>query len=157
VPPSETALYRRDLYSWALQQAAALRAGNLEHLDLLNLAEEIEDVGSEQLHKLTSAYRIVLLHMLKWDHQPGRRSRRWITSIESLRAEAEDVLEDSPGLQSRQDVALARAYRRARMEAAGETGLDKRLFPSTCPYSPEEVMTRSFVWPSSEDTGRSRS
>ena len=68
-------LYGDDLYTWAIEQAAALRAGDLESLDLANLAEEIEDLGSEQLHKLTSAYRIILTHMLKWDHQPERRSR----------------------------------------------------------------------------------
>jgi Domain of unknown function DUF29 len=130
-----------------MDQAAALRAGDFERLDLGNLAEEIEDVGSEQLHKLTSAYRIILLHMLKWDYQPERRSRSWITSIESHRAHAEDVLEDNPGLQSREDVALARAYRRARIEAAGETNFEKSVFPNSCPYSLGEVMGREFLWP----------
>src|SRR5215212_7017040 len=79
-------LYGDDLYTWAIEQAAALRAGDLESLDLANLAEEIEDLGSEQLHKLTSAYRIVLTHVLKWDHQPERRSRSWATSINSQRS-----------------------------------------------------------------------
>jgi hypothetical protein len=140
-------LYRRDLYTWSLEQAAALRAGELERLDLTNLAEEIEDLGSEQLHKLTSAYRIILLHMLNWDHQPKRRSRSWITSIRSHRAAADDVLEDNQDLKSRRDVALARAYRRARIQAGGETRLGEDAFPSECPYSLEEIMTREFVWP----------
>jgi hypothetical protein len=140
-------LYRRDLYTWALEQAAALRAGELDRLDLTNLAEEIEDLGSEQLHKLTSAYRIILLHMLKWDHQPERRSRSWVASIRSQRVQASDVLEDNQGLKSRRGDALARAYRRARIEAVGETGLGEDVFPTECPYSLEEIMTREFVWP----------
>lgn len=140
-------LYRRDLYGWALEQAAALRAGQIERLDLANLAEEIADLGSEQLHKLTSAYRIILLHLLKWDHQPERRTRSWVASIESHRAHAEDVLEDSSSLRTKQEIALGRAYRRARIEASGETGLPKTVFPSACPYSLDEIMTREFVWP----------
>src|SRR5215217_4199153 len=143
--PSE--LYRHDLYTWAIEQAAALRAGELESLDLTNLAEEIEDLGSEQLHKLTSAYRIILVHMLKWDYQPERRSRSWATSISSQRVAASDVLEDSKGLKSRRDIALARAYRRARIEAGGQTGLGEGAFPAECPYSLQEVMTREFAWP----------
>jgi hypothetical protein len=145
--PPEDDLYRRDLYTWASKQAEALRAGELDRLDLTNLAEEIEDLGSEQLHKLTSAYRIILLHMLKWDHQPERRSRSWVTSIRSQRVEASDVLEDNQGLKSRRGDALARAYRRARIEAGGETGLGEGAFPGECPYSLEEIMTREFVWP----------
>jgi hypothetical protein len=144
---STSDLYRHDLYTWALEQAAALRAGEIDRLDLANLAEEIEDLGSEQLHKLTSAYRIILLHMLKWDHQPERRSRSWVTSIRSHRVAASDVLEDSQGLKRRRDIALARAYRRARIEAGGETGLGEDAFPAECPYSLEEIMTREFVWP----------
>jgi hypothetical protein len=140
-------LYHRDVYNWALQQAAALRAGDLERLDLTNLAEEIQDLGSEQLHKLTSAYRVILIHMLKWDHQPERRTRSWVTSIRSHQAAAGDVLEDSPGLRSRQPVALARGYRRARIDAGGETGLGEDAFPETCPYTLDEVMSRDFVWP----------
>jgi hypothetical protein len=135
-----------------MEQSAALRAGELERLDLANLAEEIQDLGSEQLHKLTSAYRVILIHMLKWDHQPERRTRSWVTSIESHRAYASDVLEDSPGLKGRQDVALARAYRRARSDASGETGLDTEVFPPECPYSLEAVMGRRFSWPQESGT-----
>ena len=69
--------YRDDLYTWSCEQAALLRAGRLPELDVLNLAEEIEDVGSAQYDKLESALTVVLLHMLKWDFQPQRRSRGW--------------------------------------------------------------------------------
>ena len=149
-PQSATDLYRRDLYTWALQQAAALRAGELDRLDLTNLAEEIQDLGSEQLHKLTSAYRVILIHMLKWDYQPERRTRSWVTSIRSHRVAADDVLEDNPGLKSRRAMALARAYRRARIDAGGENGLGEDAFSEECPYSLDEVMSREFVWPADE-------
>ena len=66
-----------DLYSWALRQAELLRAGRLSEIDPAGIAEEIDDVGEEQYDRLESALRVLMLHLLKWDHQPDRRSRSW--------------------------------------------------------------------------------
>ena len=77
----ERARYDRDLFSWAIEQAALLRAGRLDQVDALNIVEEIDDVGDEQYDKLESAIGVILLHLLKWDHQPQRRSRSWTLSI----------------------------------------------------------------------------
>ena len=72
-PPADPARYDRDLYSWAIEQAALLRAGRIAEADALNIAEELDDVGNEQYDRLESALRIILLHLLKWGHQPERR------------------------------------------------------------------------------------
>lgn len=144
---AETSLYERDFYTWAREQAAALSEGRLQDLDLANLAEEVADMGSEKFSQLASAYRVILIHMLKWDHQPGCRSRSWVTSIRTQRIEAEDVLSENPGLKGRREEAVARAYRRARVHAAGETGLPEKAFPTTCPYTLDEIMNRPFDWP----------
>lgn len=37
-----------------------------------------------------------------------------------------------------------RAYRRARIEAAKETGLDENTLPATCPYALDDIASRSF-------------
>ena len=74
-----------DLYSWALRQAELLRAGRLSEIDPAGLAEEIDDVGEEQYHRLESALRVLMLHILKWDHQPDRRSRSWTITIREQR------------------------------------------------------------------------
>ena len=44
-----------DLYSWAVRQAELLRAGRLSEIDPAAIAEEIDDVGEEQYHRLESA------------------------------------------------------------------------------------------------------
>jgi hypothetical protein len=136
--------YWGDFYSWLMEQAAHLRAGNWEALDRENLAEEIESLGREQFNKLESALRVLMIHMLKWDHQPNRRSRSWILSIEAQRLELDNVLSDNPGLKPRTTEALARAFRRARIEAAKETGLEKGEFPEECPYSWNDIVARVF-------------
>ncbi|TGE02741.1 DUF29 domain-containing protein [Methylobacterium nonmethylotrophicum] len=127
-----------------MEQAAALRAGNLSVIDRENLAEEIESLGRSELKSLVSAWRVVLLHMLKVDYQPERRTRSWALSIRDQRDEAADVLTDSPGLKSRLDEAMARAYRGARLDAARETGLPLQTFPETCPYTRDEMITRDY-------------
>jgi hypothetical protein len=137
--------YERDFYSWLMEQAGFVREGRWDALDRDNLAEEIESLGREQFNKLVSALRVLMLHMLKWDHQPERRTRSWMLSIKVQRQDLADVLADNPGLKPRIAEALQRAYRHARIEAAQETGLDEDVFPATCPYSFEDITTRQFL------------
>ena len=145
--PAETAAradYNRDFYSWLMEQARLVREGRWDELDRDNLAEEIESLGREQFNKLESALRVLLLHILKWDHQPDKRTRSWVLSIEASRVELEDVLDDNPGLKPRIGEAIARAYRKARIEAARETGLEKQQFPEACPYEWDDLVSHEF-------------
>jgi len=141
-PEAPATEYERDFYSWLMEQARLVREGRFEALDRENLAEEIESLGREQFNKLEGALRVLLAHILKWDHQPERRSRSWALSIRDQRLAVNDVLSDNPGLKPRIDEAITRGYRRARVQAANETGLDESHFPETCPYSFEEITSR---------------
>ncbi|WP_375466286.1 DUF29 family protein [uncultured Methylobacterium sp.] len=144
-------IYDHDLYAWAFEQAQRLRRGQFSGLDALNLAEEIEDLGSEIYRRLESALRITLMHLLKWDHQPEKRTRSWTISIRNSRLDAEEVLERHPGVKRRLANGVARAYRRARIDAAGETGLDEAAFPAECPYPYDDIMNRAISWPPEPD------
>jgi hypothetical protein len=137
--------YERDFYSWSLEQARLVREGRWDDVDRENVAEEIESLGREQFNKLESALRVLLLHMLKWDHQPNRRGRSWALSIEEQRLRLQDVIADNPGLQPRIGEAVERAYRRARLAAIKQTGLADDAFPRKCPYAWEEITTRVFA------------
>ena len=145
-PDAEPARYDRDLYSWAVEQAALLGAGRIAEADALNIAEELDDVGNEQYDKLESALRIILLHLLKWDHQPERRSRSWQLSISIQRKHAARVLRKNPGLKAIVDEAIVEAYEIARIEAAAQTTLDEDAFPLECPYSWHNIMEREIPW-----------
>src|ERR1700724_1311894 len=136
--------YEHDFYSWLVEQARHLREGRFEALDRSNLAEEIESLGREQFNKLVSALRVLMAHMLKWDHQPSLRTRSWVLTIEEQRIEIADVLADNPGLRPRIGEAVGRAYRRARLEAARGPGRDEPHFRATCPYSFDDIITRIF-------------
>lgn len=140
----ESAGYDSDFYSWSQEQGRLVREGRWSEVDRENVAEEIESLGREQFNKLESALRVLLMHMLKWDHQPDRRSRSWSVSIATQRIELDDVLADNPGLKPRVDEAIARSYRKARLEAANETELRVKTFPETCPYSFDDITSRPF-------------
>ena len=145
-PPAETGTASADdFYTWTQEQGARLRAGDLTALDRENLAEEIESLGRSEFNSLVSAWRIVLLQMLKFDHQPERRSRSWRLSIVEQRKNANFVLTDNPGRKSRLDEALQRAYDTARVKPSKETRLPLATFPETCPYTREAVLTRAFA------------
>src|SRR5277367_2148633 len=141
---------RDDLYSWAVRQADLLRAGRLSEIDPVAIAEEIDDVGEEEYHRLESALRVLMLHLLKWDHQPEMRSRSWTLSILEHRKRAQRQLRKNQGLKSRLDEALEAAYEDARLEASSETGLPMRAFPLERPFEYVEIMELPIVWPGDE-------
>lgn len=153
-----TTLHDTDFYSWTRQQAAALRQAAAERvntsapLDWENLAEELDGMGQEQADKLESAYRVLLLHLLKWQFQPERRSTSWRLSIVEQRRRALRVISRNPGLKSRRDELWADAYDDARELAAIETELGEAAFPAECPYEIDTALRTDF-WPG--EPGRS--
>ena len=144
-PASAGTAYADDFYTWTQEQGARLRSGDLSGLDRENLAEEIESWGKSQFASLVSALRVVLLHMLKFDHQPGKRARSWMISIATHRIQVAEELSESPGLKRRVVEAITKAYRIARLEAAKETRLAVSRFPETCPYTYQDIMDRHFA------------
>src|SRR5215216_28554 len=136
--------YMQDFYSWLMEQARFVRAGRWDQVDRENLAEEIESLGREQFNKLESALRVLLMHMLKWDHQPERRTRSWALSIKAQRIAVRRVMDSNPGLAPRIPEAIRFGYEAARVEAARETDLDEHIFPERCPYSWEDIVARDF-------------
>lgn len=150
-------LYRDDPYSWALEQAEALRAAGRTKIntpravDWDNLAVEVEDMGFEQANKLRSSFKVLLNHLLKWQLQPRKRSASWRRTILRERGDIPDHVEDNPGLAPRQQELLEQAWPRARRDAQRETRLPERSFPRSCPFSMQEALDADF-WPEADDT-----
>ncbi len=148
--------YEDDLYSWVEDQVALLRAGRLAEIDAENVAEELADLGSEQFDKLESALTVIMLHLLKWDGQPERRSRSWDNSIEAHREHVRRVLRENPGLRSRLPEALADGYTDARVRASTEMDCDRDSLPAECPFTWDDVMTRECRFEPAPFRGRRR-
>lgn len=133
--------YGDDFFGWVQQQVELLRAGRLAEIDAGNIAEELSDVGGEQYDKLESSIRVIVQHLLKWDHQPERRSRSWVLSIAEHRRRVLRVLKKNPSLKSSLDEAVDEAYDDAKGDAWRETGLPGDTFPRVCPYDWSSIMT----------------
>ena len=139
-------LYDQDFYAWANEQARLLRDGNMTQADIEHIAEEIESMGRAEKRELVSRLDILLMHLLKWRFQPTGRSTSWRLSIEEQRRKLARHLTDNPSLKSSLAEAIADAYGDSILAAARETGLDRFLFPASCPWSFEQIMNPDF-WP----------
>ena len=139
-------LYEQDFFAWANQQAQLLRHGQFVDADIENIAEEIASMGRGEKRELIARLKILLLHMLKWQYQPGSRSASWQGSIKVQRFDLEDHLADNPSLKYLLNETIASAYRKARVEAASESGLSQGTFPQICPWTFGQMMQTDY-WP----------
>lgn len=139
-------LHDRDFYSWCRREAGLIGAGRAAELDLQHLAEELTISSNELERSLRSSYRVLLMHLLKWQAQPTSRSRSWRLTIAREREEAEEIVVDNPGMKPHSRRLLAEAYRRARKEAARETSLPLAKFPTDCTFTLDQALDEEF-WP----------
>ena len=137
--------YEQDFYAWTVEQARLLRAGELSAIDAANIAEEIESMGRSDRRELHSRLVVLIMHLLKWHQQPGARSRSWSATIEEQRLQIENVFTESPSLRPLAAGMLAQAYAIARARAIAETGLADEAFPAACPFSLDDILSRSFL------------
>ena len=138
--------YEEDFFAWTIEQARLLRAGNLSAIDAANIAEEIESMGRGEKRELVNRLDVLLLHLLKWQFQPGFRSQSWRASIREQRIRLATHLKDNPSLKSKLDEAIGEAYQLSVIEAGRETGLPESAFPAICPYAFAQAMDPEF-WP----------
>jgi hypothetical protein len=137
-------LYDQDFFAWANEQAGLLREGRLSEADIDHIAEEIEAMGKSEKRELVRRLTVLLLHLLKWQHQPVFRSTSWGLTLEEQRNRLEDHLADNPSLKSGYGETIAAAYRNAVLGAARETGLDRKVFSIVCPWSFEQIIDPNF-------------
>ena len=110
-------------------------------------------MGGAEKRELISRLNILLLHLLKWRYQPGKRGPSWEANIKSSATgsttsrrqpepEAYRCRRRWPPRMAPQ--ALASAYRDAALEAVAETGLAGSTFPEKCPWTAEQVLDEEF-------------
>jgi hypothetical protein len=133
-----------DFYRWAMETAHALRIGRYVDVDMQAVALELEKMGASEQRELINRLAVLLMHLLKWQYQPGIRSRSWELTIIEQRREIQDLLEDNPSLKSQLSAKLSKAYSKAVLKAEKETNLPQKTFPKGCPYQIEQIMLESF-------------
>ncbi len=138
------ATYESDVHQWAVEQAAHLRAGRLEALDLENIAEEIDSVGRSEKREIESRLEVLLMQLLKWQFQPEKRTKSWQRTLKVQRRSLKAVILENPSLKNWPELKLADSYDAAALAAEKETGLAFETFPETCPFTIVQIMDETF-------------
>jgi len=133
-------LYERDETAWLDAMADLVRAGRLDQIDTVNLAEFLESMANRERREVTSRLKVLLAHLLKWTHQPGHRSRSWRQTVEIQRRELADLLK-SGTLRRHAVEDLGRAYDLAILKASAETGLPESTFAAECPFTLDAALS----------------
>jgi hypothetical protein len=138
------ASYDEDFALWAAEQAALLRAGKLDRVDLENVAEEVESLGKSLEAEIESRMTVLLAHMLKWQFQPDHRSNSWKATLLEQRSRINKLIGNNPSLKYYPEKTIPDEYPLARLRASGETGLDESVFPAICPYAIGDILDPNY-------------
>jgi len=128
-------LYERDFHAWSIEQARKIREGDAD-IDRENIAEEIESLGRSEQARLRRHFELYLMHRLKWEYQPERRTRSWTLTMNEQHRQAVRLVEQSPSLKPLARGLFEDAYSGARVLALNETEFDELVIP--------EVSTLAF-------------
>lgn len=120
-----------DYYGWTQETIEKLRQGRLSEVNLEDLIEELESMGSSERRELKNRLAVLLAHLLKWQYQPERRGRSWRLTIKEQRIAVTGVLKDNPSLRPRLLEMGEEAYSRAVVSAMRETDKEENEFPPT--------------------------
>jgi hypothetical protein len=143
---SKTAIaYEEDFNLWLEQTIEALRAGRFAELDVNALIDELESMSKRDKREIFSRLKSLLMHLLKWQYKPHKRTNSWEITIRNNREEIQQIMLDSPSLRTYPELVLAQAYASARLNAASETGLAIATFPETCPYDISAILAEPFL------------
>jgi len=126
---AEKPLYERDFCLWVEEQVRLLKEGRLEQLDLVNLIDEIRDLGIREKKAVKTNLVVVLKHLLKYQYQSRGRSRSWLSSIVEHRRQLRDDLATSPSLRAYAREQFEECYQHGRRQALIETGLADEALP----------------------------
>lgn len=111
---AQSQLYDRDLARWYAETLAQLKAGDLSNLDLAHLIEEIEGLAARDRRELKTRLKVLLAHLLKRAYVPlPDNYRGWENTIDEQREQLQDLLAQSPSLESYCEDVFAESWQRA--------------------------------------------
>jgi hypothetical protein len=137
-------LYETDALIWTETQVALLRARKFDQLDLENIIAELEYQVQKDKRSVASHLRGLIMHLLKYQFQPQRRTQSWTSTIIEHRHKILDALEDMPSFRPQIDEYVARNYPKALKAAILETRLPPATFPQENPYTTDQILDMDF-------------
>jgi len=84
-------------YKTAMALKNEIANGNLPEA-VIGIEELIQALSRSEKRALKSQMIRLMLHIIKWQSQPERRSLNWVASIKDAREEIADIQEETPSL-----------------------------------------------------------
>jgi hypothetical protein len=140
-----TSLYEQDYYLWLETTVQLLQQGKLTEVDQEHLIDEIADMVRREKRALESNLEILLMHLLKYQYQPAKRSNSWRFTIYEHRKRINKAFRDSPSLKRYFQEIFPDAYAEARKMAAIETGLEIDTFPGESPFPSKVTLDPDYL------------
>ena len=132
-------LYLEDETAWLDRHVELIASGRYGEIDYEDLREFLESMANRDRRRVESRIKRLVEHILKWEHQPGKRTRSWArTILEQQQQLADDVAAGS--LRRHAVEVMPDAYRRAVALASVATGLPAETFPAASPWGLEELL-----------------
>ncbi len=94
----QLATYDGDFCAWLEQQAALIRAGRFDQLDIQNIAEELEGLGRLDKRTVREHIRKIVLRLMTWENRLQQRDASSEIALHQSRDTVEDLVNDSPSL-----------------------------------------------------------
>lgn len=136
-------LYENDETAWLDATAELLSSGRLDEVDFLHLAEYLADMTRSDRRKVESRLEVLLAHLLKWTHQPEKRTPSWRGTILVQRHKLARLLK-SGVLRNHADEVLAEVYGEAVSVASAETEIPADRFPPECPFTVDQLLSEDL-------------
>ena len=80
-------LYEQDETAWLEAMAALAADGRYAEMDHLHLSDYLADMAKRDRREVFSRLVVLLSDLLKWEHQPERRTGSWRGTIREQRRE----------------------------------------------------------------------
>jgi Domain of unknown function DUF29 len=136
-------LYEIDDYLWLQETVKLLKNRDFNLLDLDNLIEELESLGSEKKHQVTSLLEQIIRHLLLleyWDSESERNSNHWTAEIVGFRTQLNYRM--TTNFHNYLTEELDKIYHNAAKYVSKKSGLN--IFPQQCPYTLEQLLNEDW-------------
>lgn len=134
------AVYEIDGYQWLQKTIELLKSKRFNELDLENLIEELEDLGSEKRNAVESLLEQIIRHLLMcqyWLEEAEYNHNHWRAEIIGFRNQIERRL--TANLRNYLAARLPQIYQAALRYVRQKTGFQVDL-PEECPYNLEQLL-----------------
>lgn len=130
------------------QTVAQLKAQDLSQVDLENLIEEIESLGRNEKHAISSYLMQLCEHLLKikhWEFEREMCLRGWKREVINLRLQLQEALEDSPSLRLFLQDIFPKQYKNGRKLFLNASELEAKLIPEAPDFTLEQALDEDWL------------